>query len=102
MATDPISYDKQELRGIIKAFKAMDEAAVEAAKKESSALAEYASAPIQVATLTSCRKDKWHPYHLLQVYEKVYEMILMYLAYLTAEQKLMYFQISFCKYNRLA
>jgi hypothetical protein len=47
MATDPISYDKQELRGIIKAFKAMDDAAVEAAKKESSALAQYASEQIK-------------------------------------------------------
>ena len=52
MATDPISYDKQELRGIIKAFKAMDEAAVEAAKKESSALAEYASEQIKKTAAT--------------------------------------------------
>jgi len=52
MATDPISYDKQELRGIIKAFKAMDEAAVEAAKKESSALAEYASQQIKKTAAT--------------------------------------------------
>ena len=52
MATDPISYDKQELRGIIKAFKAMDEAAVEAAKKESSALAQYASEQIKKTAAT--------------------------------------------------
>jgi hypothetical protein len=49
MATDPISYDKQELRAIIKAFKAMDDAAVDAAKRESSALAEYASEQIKIA-----------------------------------------------------
>jgi len=47
MATDAITYDKQELRSIIKAFKAMDDAAVEAAKKESSALAQYASEQIK-------------------------------------------------------
>ena len=52
MATDPISYDKQELRGIIKAFKAMDDAAVEAAKKESSALAQYASEQIKKTAAT--------------------------------------------------
>lgn len=52
MATEPITYDKQELRGIIKAFKAMDEEAVEAAKKESSNLAEYASQQIKTAAAT--------------------------------------------------
>jgi len=52
MATDPISYDKDELRGIIKAFKAMDDAAVEAAKKESSALAQYASEQIKKSAAT--------------------------------------------------
>lgn len=49
MASEAITYDKQELRGIIKAFKAMDEAAVEAAKKESTALAEFASGKIKQA-----------------------------------------------------
>ena len=47
MATDAIAYDRSELRSIITAFKAMDEAAVDAAKKESSALAEYAAGKIQ-------------------------------------------------------
>lgn len=41
MASESITYDRQELRGITKAFKAMDEKAVEQAKKESNALAEY-------------------------------------------------------------
>jgi hypothetical protein len=49
MADDPITYDKQQLRGIIKAFKAMDDEAVEAAKKESSALAKFASDKIKTA-----------------------------------------------------
>lgn len=52
MASEAITYDKQELRGIVKAFKALDEAAVEAAKKESSALAEYASEQIKKTAAT--------------------------------------------------
>ncbi len=52
MASEPITYDKQELRGIIKAFKAMDEEAVQAAKKESSALAEYAAQQIKKTAAT--------------------------------------------------
>lgn len=44
-----ITYDKGDLRAIISAFKAMDDAAVEEAKKESSALAEYAAAEIKQA-----------------------------------------------------
>jgi len=52
MASESITYDKQELRNIVKAFKALDEAAVEAAKKESSALAEYASEQIKKTAAT--------------------------------------------------
>lgn len=47
MATEAISYDKKELRGIIQAFKAMDAGAVEAAKRESSALAEFLAQKIK-------------------------------------------------------
>ena len=44
MADDlPITYDKGELRSIIAAFKAMDDEAIDAAKRESSALAQYAA-----------------------------------------------------------
>lgn len=46
MATDPISYDKADLRGIVKAFKAMDEAAVEQAKGVSNGLATYVQSKI--------------------------------------------------------
>jgi hypothetical protein len=52
MASEAITYDQQELRGIIKAFKALDDQAVEAAKKESSALAEYASEQIKKTAAT--------------------------------------------------
>ena len=53
MADDvKIAYDKTDLRGITRAFKGMSDEAVEAAKKESSNLAEYASQQIQVAAAT--------------------------------------------------
>ena len=42
-----IAYDKQDLRAITSAFKAMDSEATDAAKRESSALAEYAQGKIQ-------------------------------------------------------
>ena len=42
-----IAYDKSDLRGITRAFKAMDDEAVQAAKKESSALAEFAADKIK-------------------------------------------------------
>jgi hypothetical protein len=41
MATDAITYDKSELRGIIGAFKGMDEAAVNQAKQVSNGLATF-------------------------------------------------------------
>lgn len=52
MASDPITYDKRELRSIITAFKAMDAQAVEEAKRESSALAEYAAGQIKQTAAT--------------------------------------------------
>ena len=47
-----IAYDKSDLRGITRAFKAMDAEATEAAKKESSALAEFAADRIKIAATT--------------------------------------------------
>ena len=47
---DPVrtfTYDKKELRNIISAFKAMDDEAQIAAKRESSALAEYAESKLK-------------------------------------------------------
>ena len=49
MADDLIAYDKSDLRGVYKAFKAMDEQAVAEAKKESNALATYLQGRIQSA-----------------------------------------------------
>jgi len=47
MATDAITYDKADLRGIIKAFKAMDETAVAQAKGVSNGLATYLQSKIK-------------------------------------------------------
>jgi hypothetical protein len=41
MATDAISYDKTELRAIVRSFKAMDEEATDQAKKVTSELADF-------------------------------------------------------------
>ena len=46
MATETITYDKADLRGIIKAFKAMDERAVAEAKGVSNGLATYLQSKI--------------------------------------------------------
>ena len=47
MANEPISYDRAELRSIIKAFKAMDDEAVDQAKRTSNALATFAADKIK-------------------------------------------------------
>ena len=47
MDNDAISYDKADLRRITGAFKAMDDEAIAAAKRESSALAEFAQSKIK-------------------------------------------------------
>ena len=52
MAEESIAYDKSDLRGIIKAFKAMDEEAVSQAKTVSNGLATYVQGKI-VATASS-------------------------------------------------
>lgn len=49
MAEAAISYDRKELRAVIGAFKGMSDEAVTAAKRESSALAEFASDRIKQA-----------------------------------------------------
>lgn len=47
MNDEKITYDRAELRSILKGFKAMDDEAVDAAKRESSALAEFVQGKIQ-------------------------------------------------------
>ena len=46
------AYDKQDLRGITRAFKAMDDQAIEAAKTESSNLAKFAADRIKITAAT--------------------------------------------------
>jgi len=50
MAQDAISYDKKELTAIKRAFKAMDEQALEEAKKKSNALADFLRGKIITAS----------------------------------------------------
>lgn len=49
---EPIAYDKRELRSIITAFKAMDSEAVDAAKRESFALAQFAANEVKAYGIT--------------------------------------------------
>lgn len=52
MAKEVIGYDKAELRSILRAFKAMDDEAIDQARKVSGDLAEYATRQIQAKALT--------------------------------------------------
>ena len=57
MANDPVALDKSELSAVFKALKNMDEAAIDEAKRQSGALAEYARAEIiQTADTLKSRK----------------------------------------------
>lgn len=58
MASDAITYDKAELRSIVKAFKAMDEEATDQAKAATSALATFVQGKIKdAARRTNNRLD---------------------------------------------
>ena len=58
MATDGIAYDKQEFRSVIRAFGAMSDEAIDAAKKSGGALAEYLQQKIiTAATFTENQAD---------------------------------------------
>lgn len=49
---EQVAYNKAELRSIIRAFKAMDENALDEAKRESSAIAEFLADKIKAAAAT--------------------------------------------------
>jgi hypothetical protein len=49
MTSDLLAYDKTELRGILKAFKAMDDEAADQAKKTSSELADFVKGRVLAA-----------------------------------------------------
>lgn len=55
MTSDPIAYDKNDLRGILKAFKAMDDEAADQAKKTSSELADFVKSKV---TATASQRSK--------------------------------------------
>jgi hypothetical protein len=55
MATEAISYDKNELRAIVRSFKAMDEEATDQAKKVTSELASWVQGQIKSAASTKTR-----------------------------------------------
>jgi len=52
VANETITYDRSELRGILQAFKAMDAAAIDKARTQSSALALYAANEIRAYSIT--------------------------------------------------
>jgi len=52
MTDEAIAYDKSDLRGVIKAFKAMDDEAISQAKLSSNALATYLQGKIQAKAST--------------------------------------------------
>ncbi len=55
MISEPIAYSKEDLRGIIKAFKAMDEEAVTQAKTQTSELADFVKNKV---TATASQRGK--------------------------------------------
>lgn len=58
MATETITYDKTQLRGITKAFAAMDDQAIDEAKKQSGALVSYLRGKIiGASSFTNNRAD---------------------------------------------
>ena len=58
MANETIAYDRNDIRGILKAFKAMDDQATEEARAQSAALAYYASEKIKQAAKTRTKSGK--------------------------------------------
>lgn len=58
MASDAIAYNKADLRDILKAFKAMDETAVDEARRQSAALAYFASEEIKATASTRTKSGK--------------------------------------------
>jgi len=55
MATDAISYDKNELRAIIRSFKAMDDEALAQAKEATSELATFVQGKIKATAASRTR-----------------------------------------------
>jgi hypothetical protein len=58
MANETIAYNKKDLRDIYKAFKLMDEQATDEARRQSAALAYFASQEIKQAASTRTKSGK--------------------------------------------
>lgn len=58
MADNAIAYDRQELRRITGAFKAMDQEAINQAREASNALAQYAADRIKIAASKRVKSQK--------------------------------------------
>jgi hypothetical protein len=58
MANETIAYNRQDLRDILKAFKAMDDQATEEARNQSAALAYFASQEIKATAATRTKSGK--------------------------------------------
>jgi len=58
MASETIAYNKKDLRDIYKAFKLMDEQATDEARRQSAALAYFASEEIKQAAKTRTKAGK--------------------------------------------
>ena len=58
MASETIAYNRQDLRDILKAFKAMDDQATEEARNQSAALAYFASQEIKTTAATRTKSGK--------------------------------------------
>lgn len=58
MANEAIAYNRSEMRDILKAFKAMDSEATDEARRQSAALAYYASEEIKATASTRTKSGK--------------------------------------------
>ena len=58
MANETIAYNRQDLRDVLKAFKAMDDQATEEARTQSAALAYFASQEIKATAATRTKSGK--------------------------------------------
>lgn len=58
MANEAIAYDRSQMRDILKAFKAMGDEAVDEARKQSAALAYFASEEIKATATTRTKSGK--------------------------------------------
>ena len=69
MASDAIAYDKNELRAIVRSFKAMDDAALAQAKEATSELATYVQGKIKATAATVTFQSRCRRFKGFQVFQ---------------------------------